>query len=145
MAGIDPLYCILYLNATVVWIRLAGKRQRCLSNSIWNWLLFSLASVVFRELVSFYFVWLSISCWKMTFSTLSMCLCRIHFNLIYLYIKESATCKNGTFWGHCYRNEVCICFHDNLYHTTINEIQKVDDSISNFSSICSCQSKSRHS
>lgn len=67
-----------------------------------------------------------------------------YLNIHKLYIKGSSSCQNGTFLGHCYRNEVRICFNGNLYQTTMDEIQKVDNSLSNFSLICNCTSKPRH-
>lgn len=51
---------------------------------------------------------------------------------------SSYACEDGRFWGHCQRNELCVCVNNNWYQTTTNEIEKIEPSISSFSKICSC-------
>ncbi|XP_052683450.1 uncharacterized protein LOC128163823 isoform X2 [Crassostrea angulata] len=50
----------------------------------------------------------------------------------------SYACDDGRFWGHCQRNELCVCNKKNWYQTTTSEIKKVDSTKTSFSSICSC-------
>uniref|UniRef100_A0A8W8M9F8 Uncharacterized protein n=1 Tax=Magallana gigas TaxID=29159 RepID=A0A8W8M9F8_MAGGI len=51
---------------------------------------------------------------------------------------SSYACDDGRFWGHCQRNELCVCIKNNWYQTTTSEIKKVDSTIESFSLICSC-------
>lgn len=57
----------------------------------------------------------------------------VQFINIKIYVKDSKTCDEGSFWVQCHGNEMCVCINNTWYQSSKSEVQKV-----NQGEICSC-------